>query len=880
MKAMKRLLIFLGFLAMMSAQAQNSLSLGSANGHPGDTVTLTLSMSNSDAVTAMQVFVPLGDQLTYVAGSATLSDRNNGHQLSATVLRDTLRIYSYSLGLNAYTGNSGALLTFRVVLGNEPATYSLPLCSAFLSSATGASLSVQTAAGSVTIQAPKISLSTASIDFGHCPIRSSYTRSVTVRNIGNEPLTLANVTFNENTLSCSASNITIAANGQQSVTINYMPVTSGAVTLQGLFHSNARVGDSVLVVNADPYSVNELRPLSVSGYTDSVVTVQLRMNNMDSIVGLQTSIKLPSALTYIPGSFAVDSSRSNGHIATAGLLGDTLTLLVTSFENRPLRGGDGVVASFQVRLHGYSSYTLRLLQTALSDTAGRNVLSAVYTGSVSIYSPTINCSSSLSMGNTPVTDTAESALTVRNTGNAPLVIERVLFSASRTSGQNFSVAETLPLTVGNYQTVTLHVRYTGTDAGAFSTTMQIYNNDPRATLKQVSVSGDRYEPNALYFGTTGETAANQVGVMLDNYSAVTAIQMDVEYPYHYATMESGDIHLTSRSNGHFVSSARQNDSTWRILLLSMNNQPLAGNSGSVVDLQLHAIDTNDTGRYPMYMHNVMVANANGANVLSSLDSTVYIATRQLWDTLYIHDTTVVVETEYVHDTTIVTQWDTTYIDVFIHDTTTLILHDTTILTEYVHDTTYIDNWLHDTTYVDVYVHDTTILTEYVHDTTIVNNYIHDTTIVDNYIHDTTYVDVYVHDTTIVNNYIHDTTYIDNWLHDTTFVDNWIYDTTIVVDTLWLTQYDTVWLHDTIYIHDTVVVGIKNVDAIDVKVYVSNGQIVVEGASGLGISLLDINGRLLATRKEGYDQVRFDVPASGAYLIKPEGGVARKIVVIR
>ena len=851
---MKRLgILIIAMLLCVTASAQNSLSLSSAQGHPGDTLTLTLSLNNSSAVTAMQTFIPLGSQLAYVAGSATLGSRSVGHQLTATVLRDTLRIYSYSLSLNPYSGNSGALLTFRVVLSKEPGTYTLPLCSAMLSSATGSSLSVQASAGSVTILAPKISLSPSSVDFGHCPIRSSYTRSVTVQNIGNEPLTLSSISFGDATLSASSTTATIAASGQHTVTLTYLPVAAGTVTMQGLFHSNARVGDSVLTILADPFAVNELRPLAVSGYTDSIVTVQLRMNNMDSIVGLQTSIRLPEALTYIDGSFAIDPVRSQGHTATAGLQGDTLTLLVTNIQNRPLRGGDGVVASFQVRLHGYGSHQLQLTGTALADTAGRNVLSAVYSQYVSIYSPTLSCASSAYMGSTPVTDTAEVAFTINNYGNAPLMIERVLFVNSIAS-QHFAVAESLPLTVDNYQNATLHIRYTGTDAGNFGTTMQIYNNDPRRTLQLVSVSGERYEPNALSFGTQG----SQVSVELDNYSAVAAIQMDVEYPHRFAALESTDISTTSRANGHVVSAARQNDSTMRILLLSMQNAPLTGNSGPVLYMDFHPLDSMDYTPYPVRMHNVMVANTAGTNVLSSLDDITYIATRLLWDTLYVHDTTVVVETEFVHDTTTVTLWDTAYVDVYIHDTTTVTI------------------W--DTAYVDVYVHDTTTVT--IWDTAYVDIYIHDTTYVDNYIHDTTYVDNYIHDTTYIDNYIHDTTYIDNYIHDTTYVDNWIFDTTIVVDTLWLTQHDTIWLHDTVYIHDTITVGVKEVDALAAKVYVSQGRIVVDGAEGNEVTLFDINGRTLATKQDYFEKLYFDVPANGGYLIKIGNHPARKVVVIR
>ena len=162
-----------------------------------------------------------------------------------------------------------------------------------------------------------------------------------------------------------------------------------------------------------------------------------------------------------------------------------------------------------------------------------------------------------------------------------------------------------------------------------------------------------------------------------------------------------------------------------------------------------------------------------------------------------------------------------------------------------------------------------------------------------YIHDTTYVDVFVHDTTYID--VHDTTYITvtdtvtntvfdtvvNTVYDT--LDNYIYDTTIVTDTLWLTQYDTVWVYDTLVIHDTVYVGqegIGDVDALNAKVYSSQGQIVVEGADGNMVTLYDVTGRVLATRRDEYAPLRFDAPASGAYMLKIGNLPARKVVLIR
>lgn len=124
--------------------------------------------------------------------------------------------------------------------------------------------------------------------------------------------------------------------------------------------------------------------------------------------------------------------------------------------------------------------------------------------------------------------------------------------------------------------------------------------------------------------------------------------------------------------------------------------------------------------------------------------------------------------------------------------------------------------------------------------------------------------IFVHDTTIV-------TVIDT-------VDNFIYDTTIVYDTTILT--DTLYVYDTVYIHDTVYVGVDDVETINSKIFVNGGQIVVEGADGNPVALYDVSGRQLAIKQDFYNQLRFDVPASGAYLIKIGNHSARRVIVMR
>lgn len=70
------------------------------------------------------------------------------------------------------------------------------------------------------------------------------------------------------------------------------------------------------------------------------------------------------------------------------------------------------------------------------------------------------------------------------------------------------------------------------------------------------------------------------------------------------------------------------------------------------------------------------------------------------------------------------------------------------------------------------------------------------------------------------------------------------------------------------------------DAQEAMVYSNGGQVVVEGAELNTVTLFDINGRAIAIKQDCGAPLRFDVPATGTYMVKIGSHAARKIVVIR
>ncbi|MBQ4376814.1 MAG: T9SS type A sorting domain-containing protein, partial [Bacteroidales bacterium] len=59
------------------------------------------------------------------------------------------------------------------------------------------------------------------------------------------------------------------------------------------------------------------------------------------------------------------------------------------------------------------------------------------------------------------------------------------------------------------------------------------------------------------------------------------------------------------------------------------------------------------------------------------------------------------------------------------------------------------------------------------------------------------------------------------------------------------------------------------------------QIVVSGADGMPVSIYDIQGRPLATMHAAFGQtIRFDVPATGVYMVRVGNIKAQRVAVLR
>lgn len=104
----------------------------------------------------------------------------------------------------------------------------------------------------------------------------------------------------------------------------------------------------------------------------------------------------------------------------------------------------------------------------------------------------------------------------------------------------------------------------------------------------------------------------QMDISLENPNSqnYTAFQLDILLPKGFSVVE-GSVELSSRMSDHAVSSAQIAPGNYRVMVYSMTNSAIAGNSGKVVSLMLQADANVAYGNYNVLIAPIYVSSRNG-----------------------------------------------------------------------------------------------------------------------------------------------------------------------------------------------------------------------------------------------------------------------------
>ncbi len=568
----------------MGAWADNKVTLSTGTAVPGQEVTIEVSLTNSDAVSALQLSIPLDENLTYVANSIQGTTRLSSHQVSAGVKDGELNIMVYSETMANISGNSGAIASFRLLLGDMPGNFALTPSKLLMTDSQKNPLTGSQENGSVTVSTARAQYDTQTITFGRVPIKGSNGRSLRISNIGNEKLTISKVTFTDTEFSTSATfPIELAAGNSTYMQIDCKPTKRGNLDSKLEVTCNGSSKQNTILLKAEPFAVNELHIDDVAGTSDEEVIINLRMNNQDPILGFHLEFQMPEALKYVDGSFSL-SDRKEDHEAVVTLQNGLLRIVGYSGSGKAFKNEEGLLGSFRVTWSGRQGVYLRTskaILTASLDGEPTNVLSASYSGYVNIVSPKLNANNTLDFGECSMTEAIEKTFTISNNGNADLVISKVLFD-----NEHLSVKEQLPLTISQWNSKTITVQNTDKTEGDFSSLMQIYSNDPELRMFSVQVTGKTVAPNYMTFSIDDAATLNYVKltVSMDNYDAIGGFQFDVVSDDGY-TLDNLGVEAISRATGISMTGGQIDKKTLRVVGVLVGSTIDKGN-GKVVTIGL------------------------------------------------------------------------------------------------------------------------------------------------------------------------------------------------------------------------------------------------------------------------------------------------------
>ena len=105
-------------------------------------------------------------------------------------------------------------------------------------------------------------------------------------------------------------------------------------------------------------------------------------------------------------------------------------------------------------------------------------------------------------------------------------------------------------------------------------------------------------------------------VFLDNADEVVSVQFDAVLPFDMPVDEMTKI--TTRANDHSVSVYNRGNHLYRVVLMSMQNLPLRGNSGLLLQIPMTVQDdlTTDNVNYEMVLRNIVITDGTGQNIAS------------------------------------------------------------------------------------------------------------------------------------------------------------------------------------------------------------------------------------------------------------------------
>lgn len=141
-----------------------------------------------------------------------------------------------------------------------------------------------------------------------------------------------------------------------------------------------------------------------------------------------------------------------------------------------------------------------------------------------------------------------------------------------------------------------------------------------------AISAEAQQRNVLQLPDISTQVGNiQLPINIENTDEIAGVQFDITLPAGITAEPNGVP--TNRSNNHTITVSRLSNGAYRVLLHSLQNTPLRGQSGTVMYLPINIPTTYEEGsQHSVQIDNAVLGKATGENVLTeSISGSIHIS---------------------------------------------------------------------------------------------------------------------------------------------------------------------------------------------------------------------------------------------------------------
>jgi len=628
----KFLLIFV--ISSQLLLSQNSINISSDPVSVDEDFSIGIAFSNADDISAFQFDLQFDNNAMQLRSGHSLTNRVGNHTISTNEIGDNIiRVVVISSTNETINPGTGTVVNLNFTSKNEPGSFDMNFSNVVFSDANGSEISISANNNPVTILGPKFKLVTTNLNFGRVSRLSNQSKTIEIYNEGNQTLEILSQNLTSPFSISETFPISISAGSYFPITLTLDTTESQVVSDQTLFETNdtdETRGLQELSVEANIYSVNEIYVGSNSGDLGSSILIPVSINNMDSFTSFQLDISIPSGVEYVQNSVALLGREEDHSISASVINSNTLRVISYSDNNLNFNSTSGEVFSFSLLPVSNSGYhPLDISNSIISNLDLGDVMSDIYSGSITINAPFLNINPTLDFGRVPLSISTDKNISLANIGDSNLIINQIVYESSLLSGSLEA-----PFTLTNGQDSEMVVTFTPESLGQFSSSILI-NHNSAENQNTIQVTADVFSPNYLFIEDKSVNRDNDyiINLGISNNDEIRAIQFDINIPDGFV-FDDQNIQELNAINDFNLSYSPQGNGNYRFLIYNLGNITIPAGSNLLLGLPIYVNSSTPVGDYNFEISDIILSNASNSNVSSeALELGIITVTDEVLDIL-------------------------------------------------------------------------------------------------------------------------------------------------------------------------------------------------------------------------------------------------------